>query len=49
MPPSKRCKEGVRLAREISNVALIAALLNDLGNVFTSQSKYLTSPLCKFS
>jgi len=42
-------QEGVRLAREISNVALIAALLNDLGNVFTSQSKYLTSPLCKFS
>jgi tetratricopeptide (TPR) repeat protein len=33
-------QEGLLLAREISNVALIAALLNDLGNVFTSQNRY---------
>jgi tetratricopeptide (TPR) repeat protein len=33
-------QEGLRLARKLNNVALIAALSNDLGNVFTSQNRY---------
>ena len=33
-------QEGLRLARELNKVALIAALSNDLGNVFTSQNRY---------
>ena len=36
-------QDGLRLAREINNAALIATLLNDLGNVFTSQGNEFAS------